>query len=89
MKQGLLRELSGECVVGSPLDCAGDRRGAVFVDGKPEDVWPGVMAYDIEVILGARDLVEIDVGGQNAFAVKRGSGEHASQGIDDATAAGA
>ena len=45
-----------------------DRRFRPLIDDQPKDVGPGIMAHDVEVKLGARNLIEVEVGDQNCSA---------------------
>jgi len=74
-------ELSGGCVVGNA-----DRmlRPLVYVQSK--NVGTGIVTDDIEIVLAANDLPEIDFGNENCFAIDVGSRKEIAKGIDDATA---
>ena len=43
------------------------------------------MAGDIEVELAARNLIKVEIRNQNRGTIEVRSGQHASQGVDNAT----
>ena len=59
----------------------------LFVHLQLEDVGPGVVAGDVEVVLAARHLVEVQLGGEDRLLVETGAGEHHAEGVDDGGAA--
>src|SRR5260370_601829 len=67
----------------------GHRLLCLFVDVKLKDVWPRIMADNIQVVLSPDNLGAIDLGGQNRFALRVRPGKKIPEGVDNATAAAA
>lgn len=64
-----------------------DGRAGPLVDGEREDVGSCVVADDIQIELGARDLIEVDLCDQNVLAVPEGPSKHVTEWSDDAASA--
>jgi hypothetical protein len=57
------------------------------INEQSEDVWPGVVAHDVEVVLGAYDLVEIQISDQQGLVVIYRSGKYIPEWSDNAASA--
>jgi hypothetical protein len=60
-----------------------DRAPRTLVDREAEDVGPGVVAHDVEVVLALGDLPEVEVGAQDRFALGVRAGEDLAERRDD------
>jgi hypothetical protein len=69
------------CVVGNA-----DRMFRPFVYVQLENVGTGIVADDIEIVLAADDLPEVDFCDEDCFAIGVRSSKEIAKGIDDATA---
>src|SRR5216683_783334 len=67
----------------------GHRLIRLLVDVELKDIRPGIVAHNIQVVLASDDLGAIDLGDQNSFAVRVGSGKKIAEGIDNTTATAA
>jgi len=57
-----------------------------LVDVQLKNVGARIVAYDIEVVLAANNLLEINFGEEDCFAIGVGSSKEIAKGINDATA---
>src|ERR1700730_1531910 len=64
-----------------------DRMLGHLLDEQLKNIGAGVVADDIEVVLAADDLPEINFRDEDCFAVGVGPSKEIAKGIDDATAA--